>query len=161
MKYLKRNTLTWLGLLLLSIATAMLFYTQHYLHIKPCSLCIDQRYAMLFAFCGLLITFLYRYAGYTVALIASVYGLYIAIEQYQLPMVSNQVCSNAYPPSTTFVWGVHTNMIAQSIFTGSGSCASAGQKMLLAIPLVDWSMAFFCVLICIAFLGWGKEAIKY
>jgi disulfide bond formation protein DsbB len=161
--YLKKYGLIYIGLLSIVVAVIMLVYTQRYLHIKPCSLCIDQRYAMLLAFIGLLVAFLYKYAGYTITLLAAVYGLYTAINQNDLPLNSNQVCSNTALANGqgTFIWGAHANHLAQQLFTGSGSCAVAGHKLLFTIPLVYWSMLFFGVLTCIALIGWGKEAVKY
>lgn len=150
--YIRQNFFPLTGLFIIVMSVIMLFYTQYYQHIEPCSMCIYQRYALLGAFVSLLLALRLRYTGALLALFASGYGLCTAIMQSQLPVDHPQVCAIVAPP-TTLVWGGAVNTFTQKVFTGYGSCAIAGHKILMGIPLMYWSMALFSGLIVLVLLG--------
>lgn len=154
--YIRPNFFPLTGLIIIVFAAVMLVYTQYYRYIEPCIMCIYQRYALLGTFVALLLALRLRYAGYILALLASGYGLYTAIMQSLLPTGHSQVCAEVAPP-TTFVWGGSVNTFTQKIFTGYGSCAVAGHKLLMDIPLIYWSIALFCGMVVLVLLGlWQK-----
>lgn len=157
--YIRQNSFPLTGLAVIVLAVVMLFYIQYYLHIQPCSMCIYQRYALLGAFVGLLLALRLKYTGALLALFTSGYGLYTAIMQSQLPVDHPQVCADVAPP-TTLVWGGAVNTFTQKVFTGYGSCAIAGHKILMGIPLMYWSIALFSGLIVLVLLGLWRTTRK-
>jgi disulfide bond formation protein DsbB len=126
-------------------------YLQHSLEMRPCPLCVIQRYFFLLVGVAALVGALSgKITGsVVVALLGAVGGL-ITVGKH-LYVIANPGFSCGIDPMETMLNKVPTATLLPGIFRADGLCEGATDKVLgLAIP--QWSAVWFVVLAVL--LGW-------
>lgn len=115
----------------------------------PCSLCIYQRLAaaaLALLAMGALGLRIWRTPLLALALVAALGGAGIAGWQWHLATGERQAaaCSNVALLSESYVpaWAGGAPMVAESLH-GEGSCAAAGRRPWLGLPMALWGLGFF------------------
>lgn len=131
---------------------AFALYTQHYLYLNPCPLCIFQR----IAFAALAVMFLLgglfaprgvggRRTWGVLALIPALVGIGIAGRHVYLTHLPPDQVPSCGPPLDFMMEASPLGDVVRQVLTGSGECAKVDWTF-LGLSMPAWALAWFVLL---------------